>query len=825
MSAFDKPSRGSAARSTGGRGAPSRSAGARRREGLRRTLPKPVFDLRDALRRPEVGNCLVIGAIASMALGALLYWSLTTSKVAVGQIAADHRLVRSEYRVFDDVATKDKRDEARRGSPRTYVANDDFLARLRNAAERLPAAVAGRSGIDGVDQALVQEFGLTDTAVQKLQAFAPPPTGTRTEQWRRWVEDFFDTRLVQSPLLDPQDYQLFVTAVKKEARRPAPAPEEAGALGGSVQSGTAAPVAGGAAGSVAAPAIALRELEPVAGEATPVDRELPKLAEALARSARASGVRDPDLITILIAPLLRNPKPTLIFDEAETTRRADAAAAEVERVERSHPRGEVIYVRGDELSDSQVRLAREETERYLASMSLAHRALMIGGVIGLAALLIGLLSTYLLAFYPGICRRPVRVAAMFGLIVCLPALALAVAIQAPWTLVFVASGTTLFASMILTLAYDRRLAIFVASLYCLTTSLLLELGPAFFIALLCGSATMIVQLREVRHRTALIRASLVTAAVLGVGMALASFVRMTSVPSAAALAAVSGLWAAAASVATGFFMLGVLPTLERLCDITTGLTLAELRDPKQALLRQLQQRAPGTYNHSLQIANIAEAAAEAIGADGLLVYVGALYHDIGKMNKPEYFVENQGSGPNKHEKLSPAMSLLVIVGHVKDGVELAREYKLPRRIRHFIESHHGTTLVEWFFHAARTRAEAAGSGEESVEEIAYRYPGPKPQTREAAILMIADAVESASRAMTEPTPGRIEALVRKLSRKRLDDGQFDECDLTLRELTKIEDSITKSVCAIYHGRIAYPGAATPKTDAGAGTGARVAMRA
>ena len=232
------------------------------------------------------------------------------------------------------------------------------------------------------------------------------------------------------------------------------------------------------------------------------------------------------------------------------------------------------------------------------------------------------------------------------------------------------------------------------------------------------------------------------------------------------------------------------------------MTLAELRDPKQPLLRQLQQMAPGTYNHSLQVANIAEAAAEAIGASGLLVYVGAMYHDIGKLNKPEYFIENQSGGDNKHEKLSPAMSLLVIIGHVKDGVELAREYRLPRAIIQFIESHHGTTLVEFFYHAAKTRA--ADEGERPVDEITFRYPGPKPRTKEAAILMLSDAVESATRSMSEPSPGQIEHLVHSLARKRLDDGQFAHCDLTFDELHRIEEAIISRMCAIHHGRIAYP---------------------
>jgi putative nucleotidyltransferase with HDIG domain len=225
-------------------------------------------------------------------------------------------------------------------------------------------------------------------------------------------------------------------------------------------------------------------------------------------------------------------------------------------------------------------------------------------------------------------------------------------------------------------------------------------------------------------------------------------------------------------------------------------------------LRELQQRAPGTYNHSLNVASISEAAADAIGADPLLTYVGGLYHDIGKMNKPEYFVENQSGGPNKHDKLSPAMSLLVIVGHVKDGLELAREFDLPRPLHHFIEAHHGTTLVEYFFERAKRQVldEVGENGEAAPEpdEIEYRYPGPRPRTKEVAILMLADAVESATRSMAEPTPSRIDALVRDLAAKRLLDGQFDDCDLSLKELRTVADSISKSVASIYHGRIAYP---------------------
>jgi hypothetical protein len=248
-----------------------------------------------------------------------------------------------------------------------------------------------------------------------------------------------------------------------------------------------------------------------------------------------------------------------------------------------------------------------------------------------------------------------------------------------------------------------------------------------------------------------------------------------------------------------------LPPLESLYNVLTDIRLLELSNSNNPLLSELAMKAPGSYNHSLVVGTLAEEAAKAIGANSLFCRVAAFYHDVGKMNKPDYFVENQPRGFNRHTKLSPAMSLLVIVGHVKDGVELAREYRLPRSLLGYIETHHGTTLVEYFFDRARREAEE-DEDDAPPQEIEYRYPGPKPRTKEQAILMICDAVESATRTMPDPTPARIQSLVHHLATKRLMDGQFDECSLTLAELNSIEDAVTRTLASIYHGRIAYPAA-------------------
>ncbi len=269
------------------------------------------------------------------------------------------------------------------------------------------------------------------------------------------------------------------------------------------------------------------------------------------------------------------------------------------------------------------------------------------------------------------------------------------------------------------------------------------------------------------------------------------------------LVASDSLWRAGWGLMAGFFLGGCLPFVERAFGIVTGISLLELGDITHPLLQELVRRAPGTHNHSVTVGTIAEAAAERIGANALLVRIGAYFHDIGKMLKPHYFVENQFSSENRHANLAPAMSTLIIIGHVKDGVDLARQHNLPEPIIDLIEQHHGTTLVEYFFREATRRGESNPDAP-VVQESSFRYPGPKPQTKEAGILMLTDAVESASRTLSDPTPSRIEGLVEALVEKRLHDGQFDECGLTLREIAEIRESLIKSLIGIYHGRVKYP---------------------
>jgi hypothetical protein len=353
--------------------------------------------------------------------------------------------------------------------------------------------------------------------------------------------------------------------------------------------------------------------------------------------------------------------------------------------------------------------------------------------------------------------------------------------------------------MTLAIAYQQEIALLLAAAVTLVSVVALGHTLPDAIVLLATTAGAILLLGRVRTRSKLLMVGFVAAGVaalttLGVGT-------IEGEPIAVMLKTAL-LWAVWAVIA-GSLMTCLLPLVENVFNVQTDLSLIELGDPAHPLLQELIRRAPGTYNHSITVASLAESAAEAIGARGLLVRVGAYFHDIGKMLKPGYFAENQGQGDNRHRSLVPAMSTLVIIAHVKDGADLARQSKIPESIIDFIQQHHGTTLVEYFYRQASESRKTDPNGGE-VDESSFRYPGPKPQTKEAGILMLADAVESASRVLVEPTPARIESLVEDISRKRLLDGQFDECGLTLEEVRKINDSLVKSLTAVYHGRVKYP---------------------
>jgi putative nucleotidyltransferase with HDIG domain len=259
---------------------------------------------------------------------------------------------------------------------------------------------------------------------------------------------------------------------------------------------------------------------------------------------------------------------------------------------------------------------------------------------------------------------------------------------------------------------------------------------------------------------------------------------------------------------SSLFVLFFTPVAEMLFGYTTDIKLLEMGNLNHPLLKEMIVAAPGTYHHSQLVAVLAEAAAQSIGANPILARVGAYFHDVGKMKKPLYFIENQMGGENRHDKLTPSMSALIISSHVKDGVELAEQYKLPKMIIEMIPQHQGTKLITYFYNKAK---DSEQSDLHEVKEQDYRYPGPRPQTREAGILLLADGVEAAVRSMPDKSPPKIQGMVQKIINKSFVEEQLEECDLTLKDLRKIADSFLRVLIGIYHQRIAYPEEEEQKT--------------
>lgn len=480
--------------------------------------------------------------------------------------------------------------------------------------------------------------------------------------------------------------------------------------------------------------------------------------------------------------------------------------------------GDVLARAGRPLSSSQIELLHAEHLAVLAQRGVWQRVQYALANVGMYLGLLVLCLCYLYFHQRAVLEHWPRLGLLLAALVATVALAVLAAGDA-WR---AESIPLIVFGMTLAIVYERQLALLLSFVVSLMIAVSLGQSLAEFIILTSAVAGPILMVHRIRSRTRLIYVGLaggllVFVTAMGVGIlagqafGIPHSTSLTTVndPAAFSPSAFLGRLASGAGllglyvVLAGFLMTGLLPFIERLFDVQTDISLLELGDAAHPLLQQLAQRAPGTYNHSINVASLAEPAAEAIGANGLLTRVGAYFHDIGKLVKPDYFVENQCDNGNQHALLQPAMSTLVIMAHVKDAVDLARQHRLPRSIIDFIEQHHGTTLVEYFYRQAEKRSqETPDRG--PIDEASFRYPGPKPQKKETAVLMLADASEGACRTLVEPTPSRIESLVHDLAQKRLLDGQFDECHLTLKELHLIEESLVKSLSAVYHGRIKYP---------------------
>lgn len=378
------------------------------------------------------------------------------------------------------------------------------------------------------------------------------------------------------------------------------------------------------------------------------------------------------------------------------------------------------------------------------------------------------------------------------------------------------------APMLLGVLLGRPIGSFAAIFSSLLGSLLVgtdERLTYLILSLVCG-VTAVLAANQVRKRVELLRAGVLSGVVGLVVALLLGRVDLTELFGAEAMArwqtfALVGAAPMGTGIVTALVISGLLPVFEGMFRVTTGISWLELSDLNHKLLRRMQLEAPGTFHHSLVVASLAEAAAESIGANAQLCRVCSYFHDVGKLKKPEYFIENQHDGAeNPHDLLTPTMSALVIIAHVKDGVDLAVKHKLNPRIIDVIQEHHGDSLVYYFYRKAQEQKKCElekcdkglGNREDlpHVEEKNFRYPGPKPRTVESGIIALADSIESASRTIRKPSPAKIRALIEDIVQSRIADGQLDECALTMRELAKVKDSFANTLRSMLHSRIDYP---------------------
>ena len=519
-------------------------------------------------------------------------------------------------------------------------------------------------------------------------------------------------------------------------------------------------------------------------------RNLPKILEPeAAKKFESRKIRN-----LAVDLLEKKIQPNLIFDKdsTELNRKEAASRVPLQYKQIEVKKGESIVNKGDRITKTHVvKIGKiKEISKELAKKERIISSIGIGVIIIIIIVIfIVFLKTFEKEFFL-MNRNLVLVSLLSVLAVGISNL---VAFSSWPSLVIPAAN---FSMAIMLLLNNHEAAL----LFVIFLSLFLRLGLSFsvniMIVFILSGVVGIISVRGVRRRTQIILAGLIIGIVnffTIIGLGLFNNLNYAVFLNEALLGMFNGIICA-------FFLMGILPILEWIFGYITNISLLELSDFNQPILRELILKAPGTYHHSLIVGNISEAAAEVIGANSLLARVGAYYHDIGKIEKSEYFSENQTEEQSIHDTLSPSMSKLIIVNHVKNGIDLVQKFRLKKAIRDFIEQHHGTSLVYYFYRRALEELEE----DQEVKEEGFRYPGPKPQTKETAIVLLADSVEAATRGIQDSSPQKIENVVQKIINNKFIDGQLDECDLTLKDLEKIAGTFIHILSATYHSRVKYP---------------------
>ncbi len=559
----------------------------------------------------------------------------------------------------------------------------------------------------------------------------------------------------------------------------------------------------------------------------PAPRPVQSLEEALTYLRISLLADHPGELSLTAFRLLRHGlRPNLIFDREATQRRAAAAMASVPSVQVNVVRGQVIVEPGARVTPDQYEMLtayrqflRDNTvEQFEGGLQLFGRILLV-----LAMLIAGVIYVRLED------HETFQSNSRLGLLALVVILNLALvrlvyslgateffATNNTWASVLPYVAPSALAPLIVAILINAGSGIFMALLISIFTGVIYGNRLDVVVITFLASLVAIFAGRDVRKRGRVVRA-----AGFG-GLTVAFFALLVGLADQAPAAVLLRQMGAGiiSGIFTGIVVVGLLPVLESLFKRTTDITLLELTDYNHPLLRRMQLAAPGSYHHSLMVAQLAENACNAIGANPLLARVCALFHDIGKIRKPEYFIENQRDRGNPHDASNPSLSALIIKSHVKDGVDLARKHHLPRAIIDVIQQHHGTSLITYFYHRARnsTRPPLPGGSTPpipapEVEEATYRYDGPRPQFRESAVISLADSIEAASRSLRKITAQHLDDLIETIVRDRIEDGQLDEAPLTLGEIAAIKRSFSHTLLNMLHSRVEYPAGEKPVAEA------------
>ncbi|MFW6147039.1 MAG: HD family phosphohydrolase [Thermodesulfobacteriota bacterium] len=507
--------------------------------------------------------------------------------------------------------------------------------------------------------------------------------------------------------------------------------------------------------------------------------------------------------TMLATQIIR---PNITFNIRETELRKEEARKSVTPIYFKVKNGEMIVREGEKISP--IQLLKLETQAAMRKRY-PQRGMAVAMAVIIGVLLI--ISYRVLLRDPNPLQRNARsllfnsstLLLMFLVVLLYKIVAGEVARGFP----FFTIHSLLFAlpvplgAMLVSIFQGLEVAIAFSLMISILASIALDGAVELFVYFLMGSLLAAYGVRHCRERKVLIK----TGIKLGVlNMIMAASIHIIWGNAYVTTGAISLMAGFLGGALVGVIATGFLPLIEIVFGFTTDIKLLELSSLDQPILQDLMVKAPGTYHHSVVVSNMVEASAKSIGANPLLAKVSAYYHDIGKIKKPLYFVENQQKGDNRHEKLAPSMSSLILIAHVKDGVDLAKKHKLGTEIIDIIKQHHGTSLISYFYQKAKDQVNKRGSRSPHIKEEDFRYPGPKPQTKEAGLVLVADAVEAASRTLVDPTPARIKGMVQKIINHVFSDGQLDECELTLKDLNHIAESFTKTLSGIFHSRIEYP---------------------